>query len=47
MQKIAIVLASGSGKRMSSGILKQYIKLKNGLSVLDNTLTKLLSKPFF
>ncbi|HIG89310.1 2-C-methyl-D-erythritol 4-phosphate cytidylyltransferase [Candidatus Thioglobus sp.] len=38
-----IVPASGIGTRMKSDLPKQYLKLNNGLSVLDQTLKTLLS----
>lgn len=38
-----IVPASGIGTRMKSDLPKQYLKLNNGLSVLDQTLKTLLN----
>ncbi len=38
-----IIPASGIGTRMQSQIPKQYLKLKNGLSVLDQSLKTLLN----
>ena len=42
-QHFLIVPASGLGSRMKGNIPKQYLKLNNGLSVLDQTLKTLLS----
>ena len=42
-QHFLIVPASGIGKRMGADIPKQYLKLDNGLSVLDQTLKTLLN----
>ncbi|WP_119343611.1 2-C-methyl-D-erythritol 4-phosphate cytidylyltransferase [Facilibium subflavum] len=47
MKRIAIVPASGFGRRMNHLIPKQYLKLDNGLTVLDTTLNQLLSGAFF
>lgn len=44
-QYFLIVPASGIGTRMASAIPKQYLKLDNGLSVLDQTLKTLLNIP--
>jgi len=41
-QHFLIVPASGVGSRMKSNTPKQYLKLNNGLSVLDQTLKTLL-----
>ena len=38
-----IIPASGVGTRMNTQLPKQYLKLKNGLSVLDQTLKTLLN----
>ena len=37
-----IIPASGSGSRMNTGIPKQYLKLENGLTILDQSLETLL-----
>ncbi len=42
-QHFLIVPASGIGSRMNAGQPKQYLKLENGLSVLDQTLKTLLN----
>lgn len=42
-QHFLIIPASGLGSRMKSDTPKQYLKLSNGLSVLDQTLKTLLS----
>ncbi len=42
-QHFLIVPASGIGSRIGGDIPKQYLKLNNGLSVLDQTLKTLLS----
>lgn len=47
MKRIAIITASGKGLRMNNPIPKQYIKLDNGLTVIDTTITQLLKTPFF
>ena len=47
MKKILIIPASGLGLRMSSDVPKQYIKLDNGLTILDTTLSRLLVDDFF
>ena len=47
MKRIAIIPASGKGLRMNNPIPKQYIKLDNGLTVIDTTITQLLKTPFF
>lgn len=47
MKRILVIPASGVGSRMNQDIPKQYIKLDNGLSILDTTISRLLSEPFF
>ncbi len=47
MKRILVIPASGIGSRMNHDIPKQYIKLDNGLSILDTTIARLLSEPFF
>ena len=47
MNKIVIIPASGKGLRMNHPMPKQYIKLYNGLTIIDNTITQLLKMPFF
>lgn len=47
MKKIAVIPASGIGSRMNNKIPKQYIKLVNGLTILDTTISKLLAEKFF
>ena len=48
MKKILVIPASGSGNRMGQAKPKQYLKLNNGLSILDTTISRLLvEKPFF
>lgn len=42
-QYYLIVPASGLGKRMNANLPKQYLKLDNGLSVLEQTLQTLLN----
>jgi 2-C-methyl-D-erythritol 4-phosphate cytidylyltransferase len=42
-QHFLIVPASGIGSRMNAQQPKQYLKLENGLSVLDQTLKTLLN----
>lgn len=42
-QHFLIVPASGTGSRMNTNQPKQYLKLENGLSVLDQTLKTLLN----
>ena len=42
-QHFLIVPASGLGSRMKGNTPKQYLKLSNGLSVLDQTLKTLLN----
>ncbi len=46
-KKILIIPAAGIGSRMQLEIPKQYLKLKNNLTILDNTLKSLLSSDFF
>ena len=41
-----VVPASGIGQRMNSKIPKQYLKLENGLSILDQCLESTLSSEF-
>ena len=41
-----VVPASGIGQRMNSKIPKQYLKLENGLSILDQCLASTLSSEF-
>ena len=41
-----VVPASGIGQRMNSQIPKQYLKLENGLSILDQCLESTLSSEF-
>ena len=41
-----VVPASGIGQRMNSKIPKQYLKLENGLSILDQCLESTLSNEF-
>lgn len=47
MKRILVIPASGIGSRMKEYLPKQYIKLDNGLSILDTTISRLLSEPFF
>ena len=47
MKRILIIPASGIGGRMQQELPKQYIKLDNGLSILDTTISRLLTEPFF
>ena len=47
MRKILIIPASGKGLRMNNPIPKQYMKLVNGLTVIDTTINQLLKAPFF
>ena len=47
MKKILIIPASGIGSRMNHNIPKQYIKLNNGLTILDYTISQLLCEDFF
>ena len=47
MKRIAIIPASGIGVRMKEKTPKQYIKLDNGLTILDTTIKCLLSDTFF
>jgi len=42
MNCFLIIPASGSGSRMKTNIPKQYLRLKNGLSILDQSLKTLL-----
>lgn len=41
-----VIPASGIGQRMNSKIPKQYLKLENGLSILDQCLASTLSSEF-
>ena len=43
---ILVIPASGIGQRMNSKIPKQYLKLENGLSILDQCLESTLSSEF-
>ena len=47
MKRIAIIPASGKGLRMDNPLPKQYIKLNNGLTVIDTTICQLLKSSFF
>ncbi|WP_116964152.1 2-C-methyl-D-erythritol 4-phosphate cytidylyltransferase [Fastidiosibacter lacustris] len=47
MKRIVVIPASGIGSRMQQDIPKQYIKLDNGLTILDTTISCLLSESFF
>ena len=47
MKRFAIIPAAGIGTRMQSVTPKQYLKLNNGLSILDTTISQLLQTPFF
>ncbi|MBQ9788387.1 MAG: 2-C-methyl-D-erythritol 4-phosphate cytidylyltransferase [Lentisphaeria bacterium] len=40
MKKIAILLCGGAGSRMQSAVPKQFLKLDNGYSVLQNSVLK-------
>ncbi|MED7787980.1 2-C-methyl-D-erythritol 4-phosphate cytidylyltransferase [Francisella sp. 19X1-34] len=45
--KYTIIPAAGIGSRMQLDIPKQYYKLANGKTILDNTLEKFIENPFF
>lgn len=45
--KYVIIPAAGIGSRMGLDIPKQYYKLINGKTILDNTLEKFVKDPFF
>ncbi|QIW09806.1 2-C-methyl-D-erythritol 4-phosphate cytidylyltransferase [Francisella sp. LA112445] len=45
--KYVIIPAAGIGSRMQLDIPKQYYKLTNGKTILDNTLKKFIDNPFF
>jgi len=47
MKKIVVLPASGIGQRMCESIPKQYIKLANNKTILDNTISSLLKDDFF
>ena len=47
MKKVLIIPASGLGTRIESTKPKQYLKLKNGLTVIDTTIKALLEESFF
>lgn len=47
MKRILIVLAAGVGSRMEKSLPKQYLKLNNGLSILDTTILRLLHNLLF
>ena len=42
-----IIPAAGIGARMQLDIPKQYCKLSNNKTILDNTLEKFIDNPFF
>ncbi|MFV9931666.1 MAG: 2-C-methyl-D-erythritol 4-phosphate cytidylyltransferase [Francisella endosymbiont of Hyalomma asiaticum] len=45
--KYVIIPAAGIGTRMQLDIPKQYYKLSNGKTILDNTLEKFIDNPLF
>ena len=45
--KYVIIPAAGIGTRMQLDIPKQYYKLSNGRTILDNTLAKFIDNPLF
>ncbi|MBK2357659.1 2-C-methyl-D-erythritol 4-phosphate cytidylyltransferase [Francisella hispaniensis] len=45
--KYVIIPAAGIGTRMQLDIPKQYCKLSNGKTILDNTLAKFIDNPLF
>ncbi|ADA78397.1 2-C-methyl-D-erythritol 4-phosphate cytidylyltransferase [Francisella tularensis] len=45
--KYVIIPAAGIGTRMQLDIPKQYYKLNNGKTILDNTLVKFIDNPLF
>ena len=45
--KYVIIPAAGIGTRMQLDIPKQYYKLSNGRTILDNTLVKFIDNPLF
>lgn len=45
--KYVIITAAGIGTRMQLGIPKQYYKLSNGRTILDNTLAKFIDNSLF
>ncbi|WP_150468098.1 2-C-methyl-D-erythritol 4-phosphate cytidylyltransferase [Francisella sp. SYW-9] len=45
--KYVIIPAAGIGSRMQLDIPKQYYKLSNDKTILDNTLEKFIDNPFF
>ena len=47
MKRVVIIPASGKGLRMNNPTPKQYLKLDNGLTVLDTAIDQLLKTPFF
>ncbi|MFC4891845.1 2-C-methyl-D-erythritol 4-phosphate cytidylyltransferase [Pseudofrancisella aestuarii] len=46
-KKILIIPAAGIGSRMELDLPKQYFKLSNNKTILDNTISVLLEKQFF
>lgn len=46
-KKILIIPAAGIGSRMELDLPKQYLKLSNNKTILDNTILALLKEPFF